>query len=130
MRQSWEIQRAVYAALRAEPPLPVYDEVPPDVEAPYIALGLSTEVPDDAHGEYGTSETMTLHVWSRGKGAKQAKEIMAAIDERLHNVILPLTDGSVHITRSFAELLDEEAEVGERWRHGVVRYRIRTQEVT
>jgi len=126
---SWPIQKAVYAALKVAPALPVYDEVPPDDTTPYIVLGAMTEVPDDDHSDLATSETMMLHVWSRAAGSKEAKELMADVNDRLHQVTLYLTGGgSVRVTREFVELSEDEQEPGERWRHGVMRYRVRTQE--
>lgn len=133
MRASWLLQKAVFAALDGELTGPVYDEVPEDADDTlYTVVGETTEVPDDTHEELGSSETLTLHVWSsdpeaRGSGA--VKEEMTAIDELLHHQVLTLTGGgTVCLTREFAEVLKDESEPGEIWRHGIMRFRARTLE--
>lgn len=140
MRDSWEIQRAVYAALSAQVADPVYDEVPerdPDpashepIRPPYHVVGETTERPDDTHTDLGTSESILLHQWSAAEGAAEVKGMMAEVDEVLHRAVLSLSDGRrVFLTREMAEVLREEGEGAEdeTWRHGVVRYRARTME--
>lgn len=140
------IQRAFFAVLedavmvagRADP-VPVFDE-DDQIAPPYIVIGETTEAPDDTHDGFGTSETCTLHFWSRTKGKRVAgvtrwagstecKAMMGAADALLHQQTLTLDDArQVHVTREFAEVLREEVETGETWRHGVARYRVRTLE--
>lgn len=144
MRDSLLIQTALLELLedaviidgRAEP-VPIFDEATEKTPAPYIVLGEMTEAPADTHDGFGTSETCTLHFWSGGKGAlpteprargaAECKRMMGAVDELVHQVTATLEDGrKVRLTREFSELMTEELEDGERWRHGVMRVRART----
>lgn len=133
MTASWLLQQAVFAALDGQITGPVYDEVDPDSDdALYTVIGETTEVPDDTHEQLGSSETLLLHTWHRDDqvaGSKVVKQEMAAIDELLHHQVLSLDGGgTVALTREFAEVLRDESEPGEVWRHGVMRYRARTLE--
>lgn len=130
---SWLVQKAVFAALSGEITGPVYDEVPEDAtDALYTVIGETTEVPDDTHEEGGSDETILLHVWHRDEEAPSSgplKQEMAAIDELLHHQTLSLDGGgTVFLTRTFVEVLKDESEPAEVWRHGVMRYRARTLE--
>jgi hypothetical protein len=119
---------ALYAALDYAG-ITVYDEVDVDQATPYVVIGEGTEAPDDTHTDLGTSETVVIHIWSRETGARECKVLMGEVDTALHHRTLYLTGGgSVNCTREFAEVITEEAEPGERWRHGVMRYRMRTEE--
>lgn len=136
MIAAFALQRAIWAALDAAGLTgPVYDEVPQDAsDALYTVVGETTEVPDDTHGDLGSDQTVVLHVWYRDPNEEVASgepilAEMAAIDAALHHVTLELDGGgSMALTRSFTELMKDESEPGEVWRHGVLRYRARTLE--
>lgn len=132
---SWELQKAVFAALDGNVGGSVWDEVPEEEEEDtlYTVIGETTEVPDDTHDQDGSDETITLHTWFRdleAPGSKALKQELEAIDALLHHQVLALeSGGSVFLTRAFTEVLKEEdAETGETWRHGILRYRARTLE--
>lgn len=130
MRDAWVIQKALYAALASTGDA-WYDEVPEDeVEAPYGVLGSGTERPMDTHSGLGTEETATLDFWSRTTGSREVKDMMARADVALHHQVLSLEGGgTVQVAREFADVLKEEdPDTGVTWRHGVVRYRIKTLE--
>jgi hypothetical protein len=118
------LQVALYNALNGQVGVPVFDEVPPEDPSPRVVIGEGTERPWDTMTDEGSEETVTLHVWSRAKGSREVKSIMEAVDARLHNVRLTLTDATMVIMqREFVEVLKEPAEAGVIWRHGVMRYR-------
>ena len=74
------IQAAVYATLTANAPFmavakAVYDDVPELGGFPYVSFGEGTENPWDTFGQNGSDATITLHVWSRYTGFKEAQAI-------------------------------------------------------
>lgn len=136
MIASAALQRALYERLSALS-FPFYDEVPDDAEAPYGTMGEMTEVPDDTHSESGSEETETLHFWSFSKpgvrdgraGSTEVKEMMQEADDLLHDQPLELEGGARNwmAVREMSEVMVEELDEGETWRHGVMRYRFRTE---
>ena len=129
----WPLQQAVYAALRAAPavkgllgdPARIYDHVPPASPFPYLVLGEATAVPFDAKTEDGMEQTLTLHAWSRARGLKETKEIMAAVTDALDSQALALT-GHVLVLLRF-EFATTFLESDGLTRHGVQRFRAITQ---
>jgi hypothetical protein len=76
-------------ALLGDPPR-LYDRTPPDVIFPYaVHARIETRVTDVS--EVSTSEhAVTLHVWSRHGGAKEAQAVMEALRASLHHAPLTL----------------------------------------
>lgn len=126
MYEGHALQKAIYTALDGTLTGGVYDYVPPDAPYPYTVIGDGTEAPDDLHDNDGAEETITLHVWSRERGAKQVKTILKEIDAALHFGSLSPTGASVWtVEREFTEIMrDRDPDTGEELRHGVARYRI------
>ena len=97
---SWALQQAMHAALIANAPLAafvsdrIYDRPPPDVAFPFVTLGdMEVSAADSGEGvgaDAGAAHRLTLSVWSRENGRREAKEIMSAIYEVLHNAALSL----------------------------------------
>ncbi len=127
-----EVQKAIHAALSGDAALVaalggarVYDHAPPDVPFPYITFG-RTSVYDWSTGtESGTEQLLTLHVWSKGKGKKEAHAVMDAIANSLNDASLAL-DGHelVNLRLEFSEVLfDEDQSV----HHGLLRFRAVTE---
>jgi hypothetical protein len=127
-----EVQKAIHAALAGDATLVsllgdarVYDHAPPDVPFPYVTFG-RTSVYDWSTGtESGTEQLLTLHVWSKGKGKKEALALMDAVSARLNDAALAL-DGHhlVNLRLEFSEVLfDEEQSV----HHGLLRFRAVTE---
>lgn len=125
MIASLALQKAIFAALNGAITGGVYDEVTPGAAAPYTVIGeTASEVPWDYHDSEGSDEEIMLHVWSRTTGSTQVKQIMAQIDDRLHDAKPVLETGSlVSLRRTFMTVIKEEVQAGETWRHGVLRYR-------
>lgn len=123
---AWALQQAVYAALIGDAALMamisgVHDHVPPETAFPYVTIGAVTAVDRSTMAKDGQVHTVTLHSWSRGRGRKEAKEIMAAIHGLLHKGALSVA-GHAHAGTmfEFAEtLLDPDGLTY----HGVQRFR-------
>lgn len=93
---SWELQKAVYAALDGDATLGalitgVFDHVPPDTAFPYVTVGEVTVADASTMGKDGQAHTITVHSWSRGRGRKEVKDIMAEVYRVLHKANLALT---------------------------------------
>jgi hypothetical protein len=80
---SWALQQAIFAALTTDAPLNallggtrIYDDVPVRADFPYVTFAGSSERDWSTGGEDGREHILTLHVWSRAGGRKEAHEIM------------------------------------------------------
>lgn len=93
---SLALQKAVVAALRADVTAVsgrVYDHVPADATAPYIAVGDWQTLDASVECVDSTEIIADLHVWSRGAvGQVEAKEIASAVRASLHGADLTLDD--------------------------------------
>lgn len=131
---AWPLQQAVYTRLSSDADLAalagVYDEPPEDVPHPYVTVGESTETPMDAHDRRGVDITITLHIWSRYRGFRQALDILAALDRLMDQrggaAALPVTGFTrVFCSReSYQTVRDPEPDV----RHVTAIYRITAAE--
>jgi|SRR5690606_2996377 len=123
------LQQAVYDQLSGYPGMPtVYDDVPGDAAFPYVVIGDDTHIPFDTDDSLGSESTLTLHVWSRYRGKKECKDIMALIYAALTRQPLAL-DGHDLITIEFEYsevVLDPDGQT----RHGVQRFRALVEQVT
>lgn len=129
----WALQQAVFAALRADAgvkgllgdPARIYDHVPPASVFPYLVLGEATVGPFDAKTEDGMEQTLAIHTWSRYRGLKETKDIMAAVAGALEDQALAPA-GHVLVLLRFefgTTFLDSDGLT----RHGVQRFRAITQ---
>ena len=128
----WELQKSVYGALIADAGLlgllgapRVYDDVPMDAAYPYVTIG-ETAIRDWSTGtEEGGEHILTLHVWSRGAGRKEAQVIMDAVRAALHGAPLAV---SGHLLINFRhELSEARRETDGETYHGLVRFRAVTE---
>ncbi|MBY6265571.1 DUF3168 domain-containing protein [Azospirillum sp. 412522] len=116
-------QVAILAALRpALDPVLVLDDVPQGQAFPYVVIGEDVVTDWPMLGDDEAEEIdLTLHVWSRYAGRKEAKTLMAAIRTALHQQPLQV-DGQQLVTLRFAfETLFIEPDG--LTRHGVIRFR-------
>lgn len=98
----FKAQEAVYAALVADAgvqallgtPPRVYDFVPDDATFPYVAFGAAHIAPDDGKLESAFEHILTLDIFSRYRGAKEAKEILQAVYAALHRAELSTSGAS------------------------------------
>lgn len=94
---SLALQDAIVAALRAGSPpdlgARVYDSVPTGATFPYVKVGDDQVTGDHAECLEGSVEIATnIHVWSRGVGKVEAKQIAGWIVSTLNGAALTLVD--------------------------------------
>jgi hypothetical protein len=118
-----ELHQSIYQRLTGYPGMPaVYDAVPEaNAMFPYVVVGEDTHIPFDTDEASGAESTVTLHVWSRYRGSKEAKEIQALIYQALHRYELSLP--SYHLVSIEFEYSDVILDSDGKTRHGVCRYR-------
>ena len=135
----WPLQQAVFDALSGDAtlqsltgqvPARVFDHVPqdlwrtPDASGgfpPYVVIGLSTARAFDSKTEDGCDQTLTIHIWSRHRGLKETKQIMAAIVEALDRQALSVSGHDlIQLRFEFSDSFLEEDGLT---RHGVQRFR-------
>lgn len=94
---SAEVQKAIYDALVAAPISGVRHirdtaiTKPSDNDFPFIEIGNSQDIPDDAGGDEGVSHFIDIHSYSRADGQKQIKQIAQAIRDALHGADLTVS---------------------------------------
>ncbi|MDE1151406.1 MAG: DUF3168 domain-containing protein [Micavibrio sp.] len=88
----WPVQAAVYARLSGDealggllPANRIFDAVPADSPFPYIALGDMSARAADTQGTSGYDITLDIDAYSRGTGMKEARALMRAVYDCLHN---------------------------------------------
>lgn len=89
---SWPLQQAVYSALTGASAVTallasasaVYNHVPQDSAFPYITFGVDTAADWGTKTEQGQAHTLDVHVWSRYRGTKEARQVLAAVYGVLH----------------------------------------------
>lgn len=121
----WELQTAIHQRLSTDAALShvkVYDAVESDAIFPHITLGDDTVNDWGDKLEPGEDITHTLHVWSRYKGKKEAKEILSLVLESLTSAPLSLGSGFslCYARREFMEVITDIDGIT---RHGVLRLR-------
>jgi hypothetical protein len=92
----FEIQKAIYSTLSSDTTLMnmisgVYDQVPEFTAFPYISIGESFSSDWSTKSTKGSQITITLHIFSKQGGKKQALEILERIHTLLHEGSLTLT---------------------------------------
>jgi Protein of unknown function (DUF3168) len=128
----WDLQKAAYAALAGDASLTgligsgaVYDHVPQQAAFPYVVIG-EARVADWSTGtEPGSEQLLTLHVWSRYEGKREAYAIADSIRSRLDEAALTLEDNRlINLRHQFSDLRRDPD--GETY-HGVLRFRAVTE---
>lgn len=130
----WAVQQAVYSALSNASALTsqlaagddsIFDHVPEDSAFPYITIFETTAQPFDTQVGNGMDMIIGIHSWSRYRGEKEIKNIMAAVYDALHDTALTIT-GHTHILTRFLNsqaVMDPDGLT----RHGVQQFRIITE---
>ena len=104
----YPLQQAIYQKLTGDATLMalitgVFDRTPQDTNFPYISIGESAAHDWSNLGTTGTAHVLTLHVWSREGGRKQAAQIMERLYTLLHQGTLTVSGQSfvsMHFTAS------------------------------
>jgi hypothetical protein len=131
MSSAAELQKGIFEALAANVALAalvgnrIFDHAPANAVFPYITFG-RTSVYDWSTGtENGAEQLFTVHVWSKGKGKKEALEIMELAREALHDAPLELEEHRlVNLRLEFSEArYDDRNEA----HHGLLRFRAVTE---
>ena len=129
---SASLQKAVFSALNASTALNdllggarIFDDVPPQTSFPYVTFGQSQERDWSTGSESGGEHILTLHVWSRRAGRRQAQEVIEAIRNALHDRPVTLENYRlVGLRHEFSEIRRDPD--GETW-HGLSRFRAVTE---
>jgi Protein of unknown function (DUF3168) len=87
-RASWALQKAIYISLAAHVPLiaevtGIYDAPPQDAAFPYITIGDDIVSDASAKAMAATDHRLVIHVWSRGPGKGQVKQLLARVQDAL-----------------------------------------------
>lgn len=92
MSAGWPLQQALYGALIADAELTdllggahVYDSVPDEAPFPFVVLGDWHTHDWGTATEEGEEHEVTLHAWSRARGRKETRAILAALQAALHD---------------------------------------------
>lgn len=93
----WALQQAVYAALLADSGVAalagarIYDDVPGDAAMPYVVIGEDQESDWSTATETGSQHMLSIHVWSRAAGHKEAKLLCDAVRAVLDGAALAVS---------------------------------------
>ena len=125
---SFELQKTIFTTLNGDNTITstfsatVHDHVPQGTSFPYIVIGEETMTDESSAKTLDFNNfTLTIHIFSRNRGRKEAKQIMARIYELIHNQNLSVT-GANHINTRF-EFSDVIKENDGLTYHGVQRFR-------
>jgi hypothetical protein len=103
----------------------IYDDAPGRAEFPFMIFGQSTARDWSTGTDVGYEHVVTLHVWSRGRGRKEAEAIIAAARDALHDQDLALTGHRLINLRHESSEAKRDND-GETF-HGIVRFRAVTE---
>lgn len=128
------LRAAIHGALAADAPLTallggakIYDEPPRAAALPYVTLGQDVISDASTATEAGDEHALTLHVWSRQGGHREAHVLTGAVLEALADASLEL-DGH-HLANLRFIVADIRRESDGRTYHGLVRLRAVTEPV-
>lgn len=130
---SWALQQALFAELSADAdvqsllgdPPRLYDAVPREAVFPYAVLGDGQETDASTATGQGSEHLLALHVWSRGQGHREAKQIARAIRACLDGASLVLT-GFALVGIAFRSADYARQPDGDTWR-ATLRFRAVTE---
>ncbi len=126
------LRTAIHGALKADAPLAallggakIYDEPPRSAELPYVTLGQDVISDASTATESADEHALTLHVWSRQGGHRQAHLLAGAILESLVDAPLDLDQHRLANLRFI--VADVRREADGRTYHGIIRLRAVTE---
>ena len=97
----------------------IFDGAPRGTGFPYVTLGPASQSDWSDGTTAGADVTLTLHVWSREGGKREAWGIIGILMRVLHEASLPLSGRSlVSLRAAFAEVRRDADGITE---HGVLR---------
>lgn len=131
---SWALQKSIHDKLSTDTTITsllggqrVFDDVPRGATFPYITFGHSTARDWDTGSDSGDEHILTLHVWSRGPGRREAQNIVGAMKAALHDQTINLLGHRlINLRQEFADARrDPDGETF----HGIVRLRAVTEPI-
>ena len=123
---SLALQKTIFDALDTDSTLQskvtdVYDFVPENTAFPYVKLGEDTAIDNGTKTLQGNEHTLVVHTFSRYRGSKEIKDIMARIYTLLHESSLTVSGASlVNLRFEFSDVLKENDGLTT---HGLQRFR-------
>jgi hypothetical protein len=99
MNAALSLQQAVFAKLMAsedikdivDDPPRVFDTVPRGAAFPYIVIGEDRQTDWSTATEKGSEHRLSIHVWSRAPGAREARVAAQAVADALDGAALSVT---------------------------------------
>ncbi len=130
----FNVQHAIMAALMESAEVqavfgaspPIYNHVPPDAAFPYIAFGKARLDACDTLSDSGFEHLITLDIYSRYRGGKEAQDIFQAVYSALHRRGLEVP-GQSFVPCEFSSA-DFETLADGLTSHAAARFRIQTRE--
>ena len=123
---SLALQKTIFDALDTDSTLQskvtdVYDFVPENTAFPYVKLGEDTAIDNGTKTLQGNEHTLVVQTFSRYRGSKEIKDIMARIYTVLHESSLTVSGASlVNLRFEFSDVLKENDGLTT---HGLQRFR-------
>ncbi len=126
------LQKAIFEKLTSDAPTlaalggpRVYDDAPARTEFPFVTFGQSSERDWSTGSDEGYEHLVTLHVWSRARGRREAEQVIAAARAALHDQDLTLSGHRlINLRHEFSEARrDSDGETF----HGIARFRAVTE---
>lgn len=126
------LQKAIFEKLTSDAPTlaalggpRVYDDAPARTEFPFVTFGQSSERDWSTGSDEGFEHLVTLHVWSRARGRREAEQVIAAARAALHDQDLALAGHRlINLRHEFSEARrDSDGETF----HGIARFRAVTE---
>jgi hypothetical protein len=118
---SWALQQAVFATLCAAGDVHalagnrIFDAVPRNAAFPYIVVGEAAETPNNSADGSLSEHKLQVHIWSRGGGHREIKQLAEAVREALDGASLVLS-GHCLIDLAFASAGYQRESDGETYR--------------
>ncbi len=103
----------------------IVDHVPQGSDFPYVVLGDMSSRPLETQDTGGNDIVATFYVYSQGKGFKETKDIMAALDAALHNQSFSIPNQTLILCQRLDSAVGLESDGITR--RAVMRYRIITE---
>jgi hypothetical protein len=133
MSPALALQKAMRAALLAHAPLTaiigtkLFDAAPQGTAPPYVVFERIETRDWSTKDQRGFEHMVTIHVWSKREGKREAYEIIAATDAALDNQALEL-DGHHLVSLSTIFWTALHTPDGQ-FHHGIMRLRATTEEI-
>ena len=122
---SLQLQKTVFDTLDGDSNLQskvsdVYNFVPQNTAYPYVQVGDDSMADNSTKDLDGNIHSIMIHTWSRYRGDKEAKQIMARVYDLLHNSSLSVSGASLVNARfDTSDILTDPDGIT---KHGVQRF--------